>query len=117
MLRRISSVSAGRRSKWVILAIWVVLGVGLAQLQPQLQEATTNENEAFLPSSAESTAANRLIEDRFRDGREVDALIVYHRDGGLTAADQARILADAQRLAQEWQAAFEQRQTESLSLP
>jgi len=100
MLRRISSVSAGRRSKWVILAIWVVLGVGLAQLQPQLQEATTNENEAFLPSSAESTAANRLIEDRFRDGREVDALIVYHRDGGLTAADQARILADAQRLGE-----------------
>ncbi len=100
MLRAISSFSAGRRSKWVILAVWVVLGFGLAQLQPQLQDATTNENEAFLPESADSTAANQLIEDRFPDGRELDALIVYHREGGLTSADQVRIAADAVALGE-----------------
>ena len=95
MLKSISSIATGRRSKWVVIAIWVILGVGLSTFQPKLQEATTNENEAFLPASAESTEVNNLIEDRFADGREVDALVAYHREGGLTAADRKRIAADA----------------------
>ena len=98
MLRRVSSLAAGRRSKWVIIAIWFVVGIALSPLQPKLQEATTNESEAFLPESAESTQVNDLIEARFRDGRQVDAIIVYTRDGGLTAADRQRIGADAMRL-------------------
>ncbi|MGI9556761.1 MAG: MMPL family transporter, partial [Solirubrobacterales bacterium] len=101
MLRAVSSFAAGRRSKWVILAVWVVLGVGLAQLQPQLQESTTNENEAFLPESADSTLANNLIEDEFGNGRELDAIVLYFREGGLTEADQDRIAADAEELGAE----------------
>jgi putative drug exporter of the RND superfamily len=100
MLRRASSLAAGRRAKWVILVVWVIVGVALSPLQPKLQEATTNESEAFLPESAESTQVNDLIEDRFPEGRQVDAIVVYTRDGGLTASDRRRIAADAGRLCE-----------------
>jgi RND superfamily putative drug exporter len=99
MLRRISSFAAGPRSKWGVIAAWVVIGFALFQFQPKLQEATTNENEAFLPESAESTEVNDLVEDRFADGREIDIIVAYNREGGLTGADRARIAADARELA------------------
>jgi RND superfamily putative drug exporter len=99
VLRALSSFSTGRRSKWVVIALWVVLGFALFSFQPKLQDATTNENEAFLPESAESTEVNDLLSDRFADGREVDALIAYNREGGLTADDQERIADDALAIA------------------
>jgi RND superfamily putative drug exporter len=99
MLGRVSSVAAGRRSKWLVVAAWVIVGFSLFSFQPKLQEATTNENEAFLPESAESTEVNDLVEERFAEGREVDALVVYQREGGLTADDRSRIAADAAEIA------------------
>ena len=98
MLRRISTLAAGRRAKWVVLGLWLVLAVALGPLQPKLQDATKNENSDFLPASADSTRVDRLLKDRFREGREVDALVVYTREGGLTAADRARIQRDARDL-------------------
>jgi RND superfamily putative drug exporter len=99
VLRRISSFATGRRSKWVVIALWVIVGFALFGFQPKLQEATTNENEAFLPESAESTEVNDILGERFEVGNEVDALIAYHRDGGLTAADREEIAADALEIA------------------
>lgn len=99
MLRRISGFATGRRSKWVVIALWVVVAFALFGFQPKLQEATTNENEAFLPESAESTEVNDLVEERFADGNEVDALVAYNRDGGLSAADRERIGTDALEIA------------------
>ena len=101
MLRAISSFSTGRRSKWVVIAFWVLLGFALFSFQPKLQEATTNENEAFLPESAEATEVDDRLKDRdlFADGRALDALVVYNREGGLTPADRVRIGADALELA------------------
>jgi RND superfamily putative drug exporter len=96
VLRRISSFATGRRSKWFVIALWVIVGFSLFGFQPKLQEATTNENEAFLPESAESTEVNDILEDRFEVGNEVDALVAYNReDGRLSKADFERITADA----------------------
>jgi putative drug exporter of the RND superfamily len=101
MLRAISSFATGRRSKWAVIAVWIVAGVALSgAFQPKLQEATVNENEAFLPESADSTEVIDLIEERFPDGREVDALVVYTRDGGLSEADLGRIDSDAAELCE-----------------
>jgi len=99
VLRRISTFSTGRRSKWAIIAAWVIVGFSLFSFQPKLQEATTNENEAFLPESSESTEVNDLVEERFAAGREVTAIVAYHRDGGLEDADREEIAADALELA------------------
>jgi RND superfamily putative drug exporter len=99
VLKSISTFATGRRSKFAVVAFWVILGFALSSLQPKLQDATTNENEAFLPESAESTEVNDLIEERFPDGREVDGVVAYENAAGLTAADRERISADALAIA------------------
>ncbi|MGZ5312199.1 MAG: MMPL family transporter [Solirubrobacterales bacterium] len=100
MLGGISNFAAGRRSKWAIIGFWVLLAFALGQFQPKLQEATTNENEAFLPESAESTEVNDILDEDFAQGREVEALVAYTREGELSAADRQRIAADAEAVCQ-----------------
>ncbi len=98
MLRRISEFSSGRRSKWVVIGVWIVVVAAVGGYSGKLQDATKNENEDYLPASSDSTTVIHLLEDRFADGREVDALIVYQREGGLTDADKATIAENAQEI-------------------
>jgi putative drug exporter of the RND superfamily len=99
MLRRISGFATGRRSKWVVVAVWVLFALALGPLQPKLQEATTNEPDEFLPASADSTEVNDLVESRFARGNEAEAIILVRREGGLTSSDQELISAEVQELA------------------
>ena len=87
---------AGRRAKWVVAAIWVlaIVGSGAANLPGKFTDAEKNESTSFLPGDAESTKALTATK-RFQGGDELAPLvIVYRREGGLTAADQRRIAAD-----------------------
>jgi putative drug exporter of the RND superfamily len=93
MLRRISGFATGRRSKWIVVAVWVLVALALGPLQPKLQEATTNEPDEFLPASADSTEVNDLVESRFARGNEAEAIILVRRESGLTPADE-RLIAD-----------------------
>jgi RND superfamily putative drug exporter len=94
-LARLAALSAGRRSKWLVIGAWVVLAVACAPLQPKLQERAADESDTFLVRGSESLEAKRVIDERFRSAREAAAVIVYFRDGGITSADRRRIDADA----------------------
>ena len=76
-----------------MIAAWVVVVAAVGGYSGKLQDATTNENEDYLPASADSTEVINLLEDRFPEGREVDALIVYQREGGLTARGSRQVIA------------------------
>lgn len=97
-LASLSALSAGRRSKWLVIGIWVLLALGLAPLQPALQDAASDESDTFLVRGSESAEADRVIEERFRSGSEMVAVVAYFRDGGLTAGDRARMTEDARTL-------------------
>ncbi len=99
MLRAISSFSSGRRTKWFVLVAWLILVAVFGPLQPKLQESTVNESEEFLPKSAESTKAFAMLKDRFPEGRDIPAILVFARQDGLTRADRKRIAALAARLS------------------
>src|SRR5918999_974730 len=99
MLRRISGFATGRRSKWIVVAVWVLFALALGPLQPKLQEATTNEPDEFLPASADSTEVNDLVESRFARGNEAEAIILVRREGGLNPSDRELISAEVQELA------------------
>jgi RND superfamily putative drug exporter len=96
-MARFARIVAGRRTKWLVLALWIVLVVAFAPLGSKLADATDDRTESQLPKNAESTQVLKLQQERFKSGQRATGLIVYQRDGGLTAADKARIVADARK--------------------
>jgi putative drug exporter of the RND superfamily len=94
----LASFVTGRRTKWVVIAFWIVAVFALSPLGGKLADATRDETASFLPAGAESTRVQELLKDRFPGGETTIGLIVYKRDGGLTEADRAKIARDAQRV-------------------
>lgn len=98
MLAGIVNRSTSRRGRWWVIAAWLLVAVVLVPLQPKLADLASNENEAFLASSAESTRVNDLLDERFALGQEVTAIVAYHRPGGLTETDNQQIAAEGQAI-------------------
>ena len=51
---------AGRRSKWIVFAIWfavIFIAAGPAELPTKFEDAESNEATSYLPGDAESTAS------------------------------------------------------------
>jgi MMPL family len=96
---RLFAIAAARKAKWIVAAIWlaVFLGSFALDLPGRFADAEQNENVDYLPASAESTKALGVTE-RLNDGDVAPAIVVYHRDGGLTPADRAAIAADVAEL-------------------
>jgi RND superfamily putative drug exporter len=94
----LASFVTGRRTKWVVIVLWIVVVFALSPLGGKLADATRDETASFLPAGAESTRVQELLKDRFPGGETTIGLIVYKREGGLTEADRAKIARDAQRV-------------------
>ncbi len=90
---RLSGIPSGRRGKWVILALWLILTIGVVPLAGRLQSVEENDAAAFLPDSAESLDV-ALFEEQLQQGDRMPAVVVYHRAGGLTETDLAQIERD-----------------------
>ena len=95
---RLTAAIAGRRTKWAVLALWIVLLAALGPLAGRLGEIEENEAAAWLPAGAESTQVVEL-QERFRAEETMLAVIVYERSGGITPADQAKARSDLTALA------------------
>jgi len=91
---RLIAIICGRRSKYLVVAFWVLVVVALGSLAGKLQGAEKNDSSAYLPSSAEST--QELNEQNLFQSQNLNpALVVYVRPGGVTAADMRKAKADA----------------------
>ncbi|MBX6768557.1 MAG: MMPL family transporter, partial [Actinomadura rubrobrunea] len=97
--RRLAAFIAGRRTKWIVLAVWVVLLAALGPLAGRLGDVEENDAAAWLPEGAESTQVVSL-QERFRDDETMLAVIIYERPSGITAADQAKARSDVAAFAQ-----------------
>jgi RND superfamily putative drug exporter len=81
---------SGRRSKWLVLASWVVLLVGLGALIGKFESAQRNEPSSFLPDGAESVLVLEASR-QFPSGEAVPAIAVFRSNDGISAADQDAI--------------------------
>ena len=83
-MRGLASIVAGRRTKWLILAVWLVavFAVFSAKLPSKLSDMTTDSTESFLPSNAESTEVVRDLDHQFPQGQGDPGLVVYQKRAG-----------------------------------
>ncbi|MDT7846492.1 MMPL family transporter [Streptomyces justiciae] len=94
--RGIAHLVCGRRAKWVVLVLWLVVLFLTAPLASKLTDAQDNDAASWLPGSAESTQVLQISED-FRP-EQIPAVVIYARESGLTAEDKAQIQEDARQL-------------------
>jgi putative drug exporter of the RND superfamily len=94
--RAIVSIPSGRRTKWMVLVLWVAILAVAGPLAGKLMGAEKNDAQAWLPAQAESTRVLAL-QSQFLSPNVFPAVVVYDRPGGLTAADRAKATADAGR--------------------
>ena len=59
----------------------------------KFEDVQNNEPVSYLPGKAESVKALQKVE-AFPSGRTLNAIVVYGRGSGLTAADRARVVRD-----------------------
>jgi RND superfamily putative drug exporter len=83
----------GRRTKFVVLAIWVLTFVLLGSAAGRYEDAQKNDNKSYLPGEAESLKAVDLEVEQ--SGEVLPGVMVYYRASGLTDEDKAAIEADA----------------------
>ncbi len=82
----LSRLVAGRRTKWITLAVWILLAGGLSALWPSVNSMERN-NAANLDDSQPSVIAEQLAERDFPSDIGIPALKVWTREGGLTDED------------------------------
>ena len=91
-MSKLLTLPAGRRAKWIVFGVWLlVLFVSFGTNLPgKFTEAEDNESTSFLPGDAESTKALERTTE-LQGGEKAAIVVVYRRDGGLTAADRAYV--------------------------
>ena len=91
--RRVLAWPSGRRARWAVLGLWIVLLALAAPLSGRLEKVQTSDPIAALAPAAESTRVAELVRT-LPGADQIPAVVVYERTTGLTAADQARIAED-----------------------
>ncbi|MCX4910299.1 MMPL family transporter [Streptomyces sp. NBC_00878] len=94
--RGVGWLVCGRRSKWIVVGLWLVLLFLIAPFASKLTDAQDNDAASWLPGSAESTQVLEISED-FRP-EQIPAVVVYARESGLTAEERAQIAEDARQI-------------------
>ncbi len=88
---------------WWVISAWIVAGVLVVVLSPQLVTFTSNNNSSFLPSSYESVQAQAVALKYFPSVSGASGtLVVSATNGGeLSTADQQKVTALATSLTQD----------------
>ena len=91
--------SGSRGAKWAVLAFWVVVFFGLnsVDIWGKYADAEQNRSVDYLPSNADSVKLLEQIEE-FPSGERFQAVVVYRRDGGLSARDREYITRERTEL-------------------
>ncbi|MET8450687.1 MMPL family transporter [Streptomyces sp. NPDC005209] len=84
-----------RAIPWLLLALWIGVLALASPYASKLADVQRNQVTDYLPASADSTQVAK-IQHELPGGESTELVVVYHRDGGLTAADRA---AAGERLA------------------
>jgi len=92
-LARLASFVTGRRSRWFVIGAWLVLFAASLPLSSKLADAT--KEQYGRPDGSQSKEVGQILADHFPGGDTTEAVLVYRNPTGLSQADQAMIVEDA----------------------
>lgn len=98
-MNALARLVTGRRSRWAVIGAWAVLLAAAIPFSTQLRDVTTDATADFVPSDSQSAEVRDIVDERFEGGDRQPVVLVYRRPGGLTAADEETILAQAREAA------------------
>lgn len=78
---------ARRALPWIVVAAWAVLLVVASPFAGKLSGVQQDSAIDYLPASADSTKVAK-VQQQLPGGDVTDLVLVYHRDGGLSGADE-----------------------------
>ncbi|WP_078916609.1 MMPL family transporter [Streptomyces viridochromogenes] len=93
-----TSTRRRRAVPWLVLGLWVAVLALASPFASKLADVQRDRAVDYLPASADSTQVAK-IEDRLPGGEATEMVVVYHRDGGLTAGDRATAAGQIERIA------------------
>ncbi|MFB7714948.1 MMPL family transporter [Streptomyces sp. NPDC056105] len=82
---------------WTLLGLWIVVLAIAGPFAGKLSDVQHDRAVDYLPASADSTQVAK-IQDELPGGESTELVLVYHRDGGLTAADRTTAAAQIARV-------------------
>src|SRR5215204_765046 len=95
-MARYLTLPAGKRAKFVVaVTFFVITAIVGGLFSGKFEDAQENETVSFLPGKAESVKSLEAVK-RYPGGELAPAVIVYERQGGLSAADRERVASDRQ---------------------
>lgn len=89
---------------WAVLGLWVAILALAMPFGSKLGDATRDRAVDYLPGSADSTQVSRTAEE-MPGGDTLAGILVYQRDGGVTAADRELAAEHAADLAGRYELA------------
>lgn len=90
LMQRLGRWIAGPRGKWITLLVWIVLTGLLSAMWPSVH-SMKNNNVTNLHDNLPSVQADAVASREFPSTAGHPALIVWHREGGLTQEDLQHI--------------------------
>lgn len=99
MLAAAAGVVSRTRTSLLLVVAWLVILPAASTLTPRLYRSANNDATSYLPRTAEATQVYSILAHQ-GGPQPVDATVVYARETGITAQDEARVAADASRFAQ-----------------
>ena len=94
-LQSLLRMPSGRRGKWVVLAIWLLIGFFAFGTANKLYNVEQNNADAYLPHSAQSTQVLDYLQHAPGAPANSDAAtVLYVNEAGIDDADRARVKAD-----------------------
>ena len=89
-MSKLSTVVSGHRSKFLVLALWLLIAAALGPLAGKFESAQQNEPASFLPRDAESV---RVLDASpgFSAGQATPAIIVYSAPAGFDEVGRAAV--------------------------
>ncbi|MER1999691.1 MAG: MMPL family transporter, partial [Lysinibacillus sp.] len=99
-LEKIGHAVAGKKTRWITVAVWVIL---LAVLGLTLPQVNSLENYAGdeLPANMTSIQADDIIAEQFPSDSGIPLLIVWYKEAGLAEEDLTNIQALYKKLEEE----------------